>query len=475
MTYGELRAITDRAARGLRRLGVEPGQRVALLLPDGVAFAGTFLAAIKIGAVAVPLGTRLSPDDLRALVEDATPAALVADPGLLPLALSSRAERVAAGPAVTGFPELVDGVSDAPVVAEPVAEDAMAFWLYTSGTTGTPKAAVHGHRTLLAGRHYGQGVLGVGPGDRVFATSKLFFAYALGNALLIPLLARARTILEPAWPDPGLVASVMRRERPTLFFSVPTLYARLLRADLPPDTFASARACVSAGEPLPGQIYDAWRERFGLPILDGLGATETVFMVLSNRPGQSRRASTGWPVPGTEARLADAEGRAVADGERGVLWVRTESAARGYWRRPEPSRHAFVDGWFRTGDVFERDAEGRYVHRGRADDRFKVAGMWVDPSAVEAAALAHPGVLEAGVVGAEAASGLIKAVLFVVPRGDAADALAVALRAQLDARLPPHQRPQEIVLVAELPRTATGKLQRFRLLEMARGGGPRPG
>jgi benzoate-CoA ligase len=469
VTYGELRATTDRAARGLRRLGVETGQRVALLLPDGVAFAATFLAAIKIGAVAVPLGTRLPPDDLGVLLRDAEPAVLVADAELLGPARSVVA---AAGPHVTGFPDLVAGVADAPVVAELVSDDAMAFWLYTSGTTGTPKAAVHGHRTLLAGRHYGQSVLGIGADDRVFATSKLFFAYALGNALLIPLLARARTILEPAWPEPAAVAQVVQAQRPTLFFSVPTFYARLLRADLPADTFSSARACVSAGEPLPAAIYDGWRERFGVEILDGLGATETVFMVLSNRPGASRRGSTGWPVPGTEARLLDPDGHAVADGERGLLWVRTDSAAAGYWRRPEPTRRVFVDGWFQTGDVFERSAEGGFVHCGRADDRFKVAGMWVDPTAVEAAALDHPGVLEAGVVGAEAASGLTKPVLFVVPRDEPPGALAGELRARLNATLPPHQRPQDIVLVAELPRTATGKLQRFRLRELGRAAAP---
>ena len=467
VTYRQLQALTDRAARGLRALGVEPEQRVALILPDGVAFAATFFGAIKIGAVAVPLNTRLPAADHARMLRDCRAKVLVGDPELLgPLAPLGPELAL---PHVVRFDELC-AASDAPLAAEPVGADAMAFWLYTSGTTGSPKAAVHCHRTLAACRHYGEDVLGVGPGDRIFASSKLFFAYALGNALLIPLFARASAYLCPQWPEPGLVRTVIADYRPTLFFSVPTFYARLLRAGLPPDTFGSVRACVSAGEPLPGEVYRAWRTRFGVEILDGIGATETVFMVLSNRPGRSRPGSTGTPVPGTEARLLDAEGRPVPDGEQGVLWVRTPSAAAGYWRRLDHSRRAFVGEWFRTGDVYHRDADGFYVHCGREDDSFKVAGMWVVPGDVEAAALGHPGVSEAGVVGAEGPSGLVKPFLFVVPRegGAAPTDLEAGLRRRLEEELPAHQRPQAIVVVSELPRTATGKLQRFKLREDAR-------
>jgi benzoate-CoA ligase len=469
ITYAAFQRLTDRAAHALRGLGVEPEQRVALLMADGPGWAATFFGALKLGAVAVPLNTRLAPADLRAVLMDCRPRVLVADRALR--------EAAAVDPAAIGARSVLDFdtlVRDAPgaaMPAEPVGADAMAFWLYTSGTTGSPKAAMHCHRTLPAGRHF-LDVIDVTAADRVFATSKLFFAYALGNVLLVPLLARASAYLHPGWPDPAAVARVVREFAPTLFFSVPTVYARLLRADLPADTFRSTRLCISAGERLPGDLYDAWRARFGVELLDGIGATETVFMVLSNRPGQSRAESSGVPVPGTEARLLDAEGRPVADGEEGVLWVRTPSLAAAYYRRLDHSRRTFVGDWFRTGDVYRREPDGHHVHCGREDDFFKVAGQWVSPAQVESVLLRHPEVLDGGVVGAPEAGGLIKPFVFVVPRDPAGppDALQADVRRFLEAALAPHQRPREIRVVSELPRTETGKLQRFRLRELA--GGP---
>jgi benzoate-CoA ligase len=477
VSYAELARLTDRAGQGLRASGVEPGQRVAFLLPDGPGWAATFFGALKLGAVAVPLNTRLGPADLRPVLADCQPRVLVADPELL-AAAGVDAGTPGVG-AVREFDALVAGGSPARLRPEPVGPDAMAFWLYTSGSTGFPKAAVHCHRTLPACRHYLE-VLGVDRTDRIFATSKLFFAYALGNALLIPLFARASSYLDPGWPDPAAVARVMAEFAPTLFFSVPTVFARLLRAELPTRTFASARLCVSAGERLPGEIYEAWRARFGVEILDGMGATETIFMVLSNRPGQSRAGSSGLPVPGTEARILPTgtwptavgpERAEVAEGQEGVLWVRTPSSAASYWSRPEHSRRTFVDGWFRTGDVYRREPDGGHVHCGREDDFFKVAGQWVAPAAVESVLLRHPGVLDAGVVGAEETGGLIKPFVFVVPRDAGADpeALRADLRRFLEGALAPYQRPREIRIVGELPRTATGKLQRFRLREQVRG------
>jgi benzoate-CoA ligase family protein len=462
-TYADLLGLAERAAAGLRARGVRPADRVALLLPDGLEWAATFFGALRVGAVAVPLNTRLGGADLATVLADARPQALIADASLLGPVAGIVA---AAGPPphVLGFGELL-APAGAVAPTEPVGADAMALWIYTSGTTGTPKAAVHLHRTLLAGRHYGHGVLGVSAGDRIFATSKLFFAYALGNALLIPLLARASACLRPDWADPDTVRVVLRDYRPTLFFSVPTFYARLLAAGWPDDAFASVRACVSAGERLPAEVYRAWRERFGVEILDGIGATETIFMVLSSRPGASRPGTTGQPVPGTEARLLDAEGRPVKAGEQGTLWVRTPSAAAGYWGRPAETRRAFDGEWFRTGDVYYVDADGHWVHCGRQDDLFKVAGQWVIPADVEAVALRHPAVLEAGLVGAEEGSGLIKPYLFVVPRAGEVDAarLAAELGERLAREVPAHARPREVRVVPELPRTATGKLQRHRL------------
>lgn len=474
-SYRGLLAVVNRAGNALRALGVEPEQRVALLLPDGLEWAVVFFGALRIGAVAVPVNTRLRVADCLALLADSRARVLVAAPELLtPLAGKLHElpylRSVVATCHVPGSWDLSHLLAAAAptLEPEPVGADAMACWLYTSGTTGVPKAAVHLHHDLLACRHYGAEVLGACAADRVFATSKLFFAYALGNALLIPLFVGAQTYLHPAWADPDVVADVVRRLRPTLFFSVPTFYARLLAAKPPRETFASLRYAVSAGERLPGEIHEAFRVRFGVDILDGMGATETIFMVLSNRRGASRAGSSGLPVPGTEAKLVDLTGHEVTGPGEGVLHVRTPSASPFYWNRREQSLRAFLGPWFRTGDLYARDADGFYYHRGREDDLFKVAGQWVAPGDVEAALRTHPDVADAGVVGAEDAGGLVKPFAFVVPRGPVADELSEALARLAERTLAPHQRPRRIFVVAELPRTATGKLERYRLREQVR-------
>ena len=468
-TYAGLLALAARTGGALRALGVEPGARVAILLPDGPVWAAVFFGALRIGAVAVPFNTRAGVADWAVMLRDSGARVLVTDPAGLAAAgrmlqgLPDLAHVVVTGDAGAMGLEPLQARADEVRSPEPVSADDMAFWLYTSGTTGGPKAAIHRHRDLLACRHYGVDVLGATEADRVLATSKLFFAYALGNALLIPLFVGGSTFLDPRWAEPEAVAGNVTAFRPTLFFSVPTMYARLLRAELPAQTFRSVRACVSAGERLPGDVYEAWRARFGVEILDGLGATETIFMVLSNRPGASRAGSLGTPVPGTEARLLDADGREAASG---VLHVRTPSASPGYWNRPDDSRRAFDDGWFRTGDVLSRDAEGRYEHQGRADDFFKVAGQWVKPADVEGVLLTHPGVAEAAVVGAQEPGGLVKPFAFVVARNGAPpERLVGELTALAGARLAAHQRPGRISVVDELPRTTTGKVQRFVLRE----------
>jgi benzoate-CoA ligase family protein len=473
-TYRQLLALTARAGTALRELGVEPEQRVALLLPDGVEWAAVFLGTLRIGAVAVPLNTRLGPASWAAMLRDSRARVLVVDASLLAELRPALTELphlravIATGEGATSLQALLEAAAPE-CAAEPVSGDDMAFWLYTSGTTGGPKAAIHLHRDLLACRHYAIDVLKASEQDRIFATSKLFFAYALGNALLIPLYLGGSTYLDAAWPEPASVQQVLRTYAPTVFFSVPTFYGRLLRADLPADAFRSVRACVSAGERLPAELYEAWRARFGVEILDGLGSTETIFMVLANRPGRSRPGSAGTPVPGTEVRLLDAEGRPVADGEPGVLHLRTPSASPGYWNRLDLSRRAFLGEWFRTGDVMTRDADGFYHHAGRDDEMFKVAGMWVAPADVEAALLAHPAVADAGVVGAPAEGGLVKPVAFVVARatGPEPEALADELAAHVAGTLPSHQIPRRIRVVEELPRTVTGKLQRYVLREWA--------
>ena len=469
-SYADVLAASSRVSGILRDLGVGRGDRVALLLPDGLELAATFFGALRIGAVAVPLNPRLGASEHVAAFRDGGPKVLVADCSVRESIAAIEADGLplrvmAGGDGLPGVPRLADLAARAApdVDPEPVGEEAMAFWLYTSGTTGAPKAAVHRHRDLVACRHYGIDVLGATADDRAFSTSRLFFAYALGNALLIPLFTGACTFLHSGWPDVAITVDVVASFRPTLFFSVPTFYARLLRADLPPATFSSVRACVSAGERLPPEIYSAWRDRFGVEILDGVGATETIFMVLSNRPGRARPGSAGVPVPGTEVRVVDAEGREVGPGEEGVLHVRAPSISHEYWNRPEESRRVFSEGWFRTGDVYARDEDGAFVHRGREDDFFKVAGMWVRPADVESVLLGHPGVLDAGVVGAQDDRGLVKPFAFVVPSPSAGSDLVASLHASLAGRLATHQRPSRITIVAELPRTATGKLQRHKL------------
>jgi benzoate-CoA ligase family protein len=457
-TYAELLALAARFGHALRARGIEPEHRVAILLPDGLAWAGAFLGALRLGAVAVPLNTRLGPERWAAMLDDCRARVLVTDD----------AQAAVLAPFLDRWPGLrvltEAAADDAPALAaEPVSDEDMAFWLYTSGTTGAPKAAVHLHRDCLAGGGYADGVLGISPEDRIFSTSALFFAYALGNALLIPLARRAQTLLQPAWAEPAMVANVLATFAPTLFFSVPTFYARLLRAELASDTFRSVRLAVSAGERLPAEIAVAWRKRFGVEILDGIGATETIFMVLSNRPGLSRPGSSGTPVPGTDARLLDADGNEVPEGVEGVLHVRTPSASPFYWRCGAESRRAFAGEWFRTGDVYVRDGDGFYYHRGREDDLFKVAGMWVSPADVEGALLGHPDVADVAVIGVPATGGLVKAFALVIARAGAGAALVDELRELAERTLATHQRPREIVLVDELPRTATGKLQRFAL------------
>jgi benzoate-CoA ligase family protein len=469
-SYAELLELVNRTGHVLREAGAQIEQRVAVWLPDGVAWAAVFFGALRIGAVAVPINTRLPPAACAELLRDSRARVLVAEATLARALEPWLADLphlravIQAGGGVPMSLEHRQAAARIDLQPESVTGDDMAVWLYTSGTTGGPKAAIHLHRDLLEGRHYGIDVLAAGASDRVLMTSKLFFAYALGNALLIPLFVGARTFLDARWAEPATVVETVGAFRPTLFFSVPTLYARLLHAELPRDTFGSVRACVSAGERLPPEVYAAWRARFGVEILDGLGATETIFMVLSNRPGQSRAGATGRPVPGTAVRLLDAGGQEVPDDSPGVLHVRTPSASPAYWNRVDRTRRTFFGDWFRTGDVLTRDGDGFYHHVGREDDLFKVAGMWVTPAEVESVLLSHPAVAEAAVVGAPDAGGLVKPFAFVVPRNGEADERLTAELAMLAAeRLPTHQRPRHIRLIPAMPRTATGKVQRFVL------------
>jgi benzoate-CoA ligase len=447
--------------------GLEPGDRVLLLLRDTPAFHAGFLGAMRGGYVPVPISTLLPPKDVafiardagvRALLLDAELPAAVRDPALFPDGASALVARAGE----------LDGVSSrAEPPAAPTRGADAAFFLYTSGTTGEPKGVVHRHLDLPATAElYARDVLGMGPADRVLSAAKLFFAYGLGNSLTFPLYLGAEVVLLPERPTPESIFALLRGERPTLFFGVPTLYAALLAHPELPAALSGLRLCVSAGEALAAALFTRWRERFGVEILDGLGSTEMLHIFLSNRAGSVRPGSSGTPVAGYRVRIVDEAGRDVRDGEAGTLLAHGPSAAASYHRRPaQTAATMFAPGWLRTGDSYRRDADGFYWHVGRSDDLMKVGGQYVSPVEVEAALAEHPDVVEAAVVAHADEHELVKPHAFVVLRAGAraGDALAAELQAFVKARLAPHKYPRWVEFVDALPRTATGKIQRFVL------------
>lgn len=474
ITYAELGAGVARAAHLLERLGVQPEQRVVILLPDSPEFVYVFLGAQKAGVVPVPLSTLGTPDDYDYALRDSRAVALVTH-----AALYERVERV--WRAVPGLRHCLVVGGDPPGTipfepahaAEPPTydpapthRDDMAYWLYSSGTTGRPKGIVHLHHDMLfCVEPYVRHVLGMTAEDRTFAVPRLFFSYGLTSCLYLPFWCGASTILVPERPDPARVFEVCAKLRPTLFFSVPTSYAALLReVEANPPDLRSLRLTISAGEPLPAPLYAHWVARTGIECLDGLGATEVGYIYVSNRPGAVRPGTSGQLLPGYRARVVDAEGRDVPPGTVGDLWMSGESVAAGYWNKHPKTKAAFVGEWFRTGDRYLVDADGYYVYQGRSDDLLRVGANWVAPIEVEACLLEHPAVAECAVVGARDADGLEKPRAFVVLRpGSAAEGLEEALRAHVRARLAPFKVPRWVTVVDELPKTATGKVQRYRL------------
>jgi benzoate-CoA ligase len=479
-SYAELRQRVDAAGHALAALGVEPEQRVLLLLHDTIDFPSLFLGAIKLGAIPVPLSTMLKPLDYAYFLRDSRARAIAVSDALLPLVDEALGDGprprilVASSPlgdgAAGGHARLDELAARAPATLAPAATtpDDAAFWLYSSGSTGTPKAAIHLHAHLMrTAALYAAGVLGLRDDDVVYSAAKLFFAYGLGNSLTFPLAVGGCALLCAERPTPAVVARVMRAGRPTVFCGVPTLFAALLadaevtRGGLSP----SLRVSTSAGEGLPRHVGEAWRARFGSDILDGIGSTELLHIFISNRPGDVRYGTTGKPVPGYDVKLVGDDGEPVGDGEEGALWVRGPTACAGYWNQRERSLATFHGPWTRTGDRYLRDRDGYYTYSGRSDDMLKVGGIWVSPFEVESALAAHPSVLEAAVVGAPDGDGLIKPKAFVVlkPGRAGGDALVDELKQFVKDRLAPFKYPRTIELVAELPKTPTGKIQRYRL------------
>lgn len=475
LSYGALLGLVNQYANGLRASGVQREQRIVLMLKDSPAMAALLLAVMKIGAVAVPINLRASSADLALMLDDSGASLLCIDADFI--AVYREAQRrvahkhrvLVAGADVAGLTrvEALAAQQSAAATAAPVSPDDMAFWLYTSGTTGTAKAAVHLHHHVAMAHRFPGEALGVGPGDRVFATSKLFFAYALGNNLFPALKLGATSILYDGWPDSASIAAIIDRHRPTILLAVPTMYRNLLRDGIASrERFAGIRHCVSAGERLPVVLFERWREATGQQIIDGIGTTETVYFFLTNRPGDVRPGASGKPAPGAQVELRDPDGTVIGTPDTpGVLWVKMASIAARYWNQPDRSNAAFFGPWFRTGDVYVRDIDGYYHHEGRADDMLKISGQWVSPAEIEEHVLKLPQVSDAAVVGATNDDGLTRLALFIVPQDRAADRDSVArtIQSALTSSLSVYKCPREIRLIDDIPRTATGKVQRFKL------------
>jgi benzoate-CoA ligase len=490
VSYAQLLENVNRFGNVLRdRLETRPEERVLLLMQDGPEFAYAFFGAMKVGAVAIPVNTLLKPADFRYLLADSGASVLVASAALwpsvqdLPRNELRRLRHVivvgdAAPSGTLGFDELLAEASSE-LAAEPTSRDAAAFWLYSSGSTGASKGCVHLHHDMVVcAELFGKGVLGITEADRTFSVAKLFFAYGLGNALYFPLSVGATTILWPGPPQPPHVYDVIERHRPTLFFSVPTGYAMLLaHTRATKDTahgefdLSSVRLAVSAGEALPPALYERFKQRFGLEIIDGIGSTEALHMFISNRPGACRVGSSGQVVRGYEARILDHDGQPVPTGEIGNLWVRGDSVCACYWNQHQKTLDTIQGEWLRTGDKYTEDGDGYFWYAGRSDDMLKVGGQWVSPVEVENVLMSLDSVHECGVVGYEDRDGLIKPMAFVVLRQGVEQSpdRAAELEQFVRSQLAEFKRPRRIAFLPELPKTATGKIQRFKLREMAGG------
>ena len=484
LTRAGLADATKRFAAALAKDGIGREQRLVMLMLDTVDFPVVFWGALRAGVIPVPINTLLTPDLIRYVLEDSRASAIVISEPLAPACLTVLRDAVSLrriivvkpdgtaptavdDPRAVAFDELLaHGDPETPAVA--VSPDEVAFWLYSSGSTGAPKGVRHVHGSLRAtAEAFGNQVLQITQSDVIFSAAKAFHAYGLGNSMTFPMAAGARTVLQPDRPTPDAVLDTMRRCRPTIFAGVPTLYASLLsNPAIGPNAGSDRlRRCISAGEALPEDIGTRWKRMVGVDILDGIGSTEMLHIFISNRPDDVRYGTSGKPVPGYAAMVVDEHDRPLPHGEAGELVVNGPSAADGYWNQREKSRRTFRGEWTYTGDTYTRDAEGYFRFHGRRDEMLKVSGVWVSPFEVEEALIAHPAVLEAAVVGKEDRDGLTKPCAFVVLNVQTADreALSIELKEHVKQRIGVWKYPRWIEFVDGLPKTATGKIQRFRL------------
>jgi benzoate-CoA ligase len=475
LSFQELEQRSAQCRGALRHLGIEPGDRVAMVMADGPDWVTAFLGCLGLGAMAVPCSTMMKPAELGYVLKDCGARAAIITPDQVETLQAARAEApsletvlLAGGEhaEMLSFNRLLEAAAPAPLAE--IESDTLAFILYTSGSTGAPKGAVHRHGDIPCTiERVGRGLFEVTPDDRLFSSSRLFFAYGLGNSLSFPLGAGATSILCRERPTPPVIAEVFTRHRPTIFFGVPAVFRALLeyyRQGHWLDT-GSLNFCVSAGEKLPEQIFHEWKEATGLEIVDAIGSTELLHMFIANYRGRLRPGSSGVPIDGYEVKLLDERGQEIVGEGHGDLYVKGASAIPFYWNKPEKTAETIRDGWVKTGDVYRRDAEGFYWFEGRSDDLFKSSGMWVSPGEVEEALCAHPAVLEAAVIAEpdESGANLVAAYAVLRPGASPDDALREAIKAQAASSLPRYKCPKRIHFIEQLPRTATGKVQRFKL------------
>ena len=472
-SYQQVFELVNKTGNAFKDLGLEPENRVLLVLPDCAEFAFCFFGAIKIGAVPIPTNPWMKARDYEYLLQDSRARILIVDEASLSevSAVWDRSRYLKhvivvgkpSGKALGYEPWIAKAA--AALEPEPTSKDDVAFWMYTSGSTGSPKGVVHlQHDMITITDLFVDPVLGMRESDLCFSASKLFFAYGLGNSLYFPFRFGASTVLWPERPEPEKILQVIEKYRPTFFFSVPTLYNRLLRVERKYD-LSSLRICLSSGEPLPPALFHEWKNKFGLELLDVVGSTEATHDFLANRPGKARPGSSGEVTPAFTAKIVDDEGHEVAVGEVGHLLVKGDANSPYYWNKYDQTKRTMLGEWLKTGDTYYRDEEGYYYYCGRSDDMLKVGGMWVSPIEVENTLLEHPAVLEVAVTGRADHDGLVKPKATVVLKSEyrPSEELKGELQALVRERLTPNKYPRWVEFVDDLPKTVTGKIQRFKL------------